>query len=72
MDIFSEFKDLQKLYNNIIVDRFNDAPFSESFECIYDVIEYSISKEHAGELCSELMDAYNISEILCDNKCEQQ
>lgn len=39
---------------------------------IYDVMEYSISKEHAGELCSELMDAYNISGNLCDNKCEQQ
>ncbi|MCR5462305.1 MAG: hypothetical protein K6E87_04485 [bacterium] len=53
MDIFSEFKDLQKLYNNIIVERFNDAPFSESFECIYDVIEYIYECEQNGEEVSD-------------------
>ena len=37
---------------------------------IYDVMEYSISKDHASELCAELMDSYKISENLCDNKCE--
>ncbi len=35
---------------------------------IYDVMEYSISKDHAGELCAELMDSYRISEDLCDTK----
>lgn len=53
MDIFSEFKDLRKKYYNLMVDRFSDAPFSESFECIFDVIDYIYECEQNGEEVSD-------------------
>lgn len=53
MDIFSEFKDIKKMYNNLMVERFSDAPFSESFECIYDVIDYIYECEQNGEEVSD-------------------
>ena len=40
MDIFSEFESLKNEYNDLMNERFDDAPLSETFECIYDVIEY--------------------------------
>ena len=53
MDIFSEFKSLRETYNNYMLDRFSDAPFSESFECIFDVIDYIYECEENGEEVSD-------------------
>ena len=53
MDIFAEFKNLKQIYTDLIENRFNDAPFSESFECIFDVIEYIYEGEQNGEEVSD-------------------
>lgn len=53
MESFIEFDSLKKEYNNLMVERFSDAPFSESFECIYDVIEYIYECEQQGEEISD-------------------
>ena len=53
MDIFNEFESLKKEYNDIMLNRFSDAPFSETFECIYDVIEYIYDGEKNGEEVSD-------------------
>ena len=53
MDIFSEFESLKKEYNNLMNERIDDAPFSETFECIYDVIEYIYDGEKNGEEVSD-------------------
>ncbi len=60
MDIFSEFESLKKEYNDLMNNRFNDAPFSETFECIYDVIEYIYDGEKNGEEVSDdLLDLFS-------------
>ena len=53
MDIFSEFDNLKKEYNDLMENRFSDAPFGETFECIYDVIEYIYDGEKNGEEVSD-------------------
>lgn len=53
MDIFEEFPSLKSEYNDLMVERFSDAPFSETFECIFDVIEYIYDGEKNGEEVSE-------------------
>lgn len=58
MDIFDEFKSLKKTYQDLVGNRFSDAPFSESFECIYDVIEYIYDCEENGEEVSD--DLYDL------------
>ena len=60
MDIFSEFESLKKEYIDLMENRFSDAPFSETFECIYDVIEYIYDGEKNGEEVSDdLFDLYS-------------
>ncbi len=60
MDIFSEFESLKKEYNDLMNNRFNDAPFSETFECIFDVIEYIYDGEKNGEEVSDdLLDLFS-------------
>ena len=58
MDIFEEFKSLEKTYDNLIKNRFSDAPFVESFKCIYDVIAYIYECEKEGEEVSD--DLYDL------------
>ena len=53
MDIFDDYKELKETYNSFMLDRFSDAPFSEAFECIFDVIDYIYECEEAGEEVSE-------------------
>ena len=53
MDIFLEFKSLRETYHNYMIERFNDAPFYDSFECIYDVIDYIFECEQNGETVSD-------------------
>ena len=53
MDIFQEFKELRELYHNYMIERFSDAPFYDSFECIYDIIDYIYECEQNGEEVSE-------------------
>ena len=59
MDSFIDFKSLKDKYTNLMENRFSDAPFSESFECIYDVIEYIYDCEQNGEeLSDDLFDLF--------------
>ncbi len=53
MDIFLEFKELRETYHKYMIERFNDAPFYDSFECIYDVIDYIYECEQNGEEVSD-------------------
>ena len=60
MDIFNEFESLRKEYNDLMINRFDDAPFGETFECIYDVIEYIYDGEKNGEEVSDdLLDLFS-------------
>ena len=59
MDIFLEFKSLRETYHNYMIERFNDAPFYDSFECIYDVIDYIFECEQNGEpVTDDLFDLF--------------
>lgn len=49
MNVFEEFDSLKAQYIDLMEKRFDDAPFSENFKCIYDVLEYIYEGVESGE-----------------------